>query len=139
MTLLRNVSSPGAPTSGAAVAARAIGATKTYGKGDGAVRALDQVDVEFAAGAFTASTSILTDTMGKTFDGLFEDANQGVDDVVRRAAAVEGSFVEVRERVDTATLDQMPPAASKPPPVRSRARPPWSAPTARPRRLPASV
>jgi putative ABC transport system ATP-binding protein len=36
------------------VAARAVRATKTYGKGEGAVVALDQVDVEFAAGAFTA-------------------------------------------------------------------------------------
>jgi putative ABC transport system ATP-binding protein len=36
------------------VAARAVGATKTYGRGDGAVVALDRVDVAFAAGAFTA-------------------------------------------------------------------------------------
>ncbi|MEA2973404.1 MAG: putative transport system permease protein [Actinomycetota bacterium] len=57
--------------------------------------------------AFMAGTQILTDTMGKTFDGLFESANDGVDVVVRRAAAVEGDFVEVRERVDTATLDQI--------------------------------
>jgi putative ABC transport system ATP-binding protein len=35
-------------------AARAVGATKTYGKGESAVRALDDVDVEFAAGRFTA-------------------------------------------------------------------------------------
>ncbi len=57
--------------------------------------------------AFMSGTTILTDTMGKTFDGLFESANQGVDVVVRRAAAVEGDFVEVRERVDTATLDKI--------------------------------
>jgi len=36
------------------VAARAVAATKTYGKGDGAVIALNRVDVDFAAGAFTA-------------------------------------------------------------------------------------
>jgi putative ABC transport system ATP-binding protein len=36
------------------VAAQAVGATKTYGKGDGVVVALDRVDVEFVAGAFTA-------------------------------------------------------------------------------------
>ena len=35
-------------------AARAVGAVKVYGRGDTAVRALDGVDVEFAAGAFTA-------------------------------------------------------------------------------------
>src|SRR5688500_20372200 len=54
MTLLTDV--PGAASAAARrrVAARAAGATKTYGKGDGAVVALDRVDVEFAAGAFTA-------------------------------------------------------------------------------------
>ena len=58
--------------------------------------------------AFMAGTQILTDTMGKTFDGLFESANEGVDVVVRREAAVESAFEgEVRERVDTATLDRI--------------------------------
>ena len=42
--------------------------------------------------AFMSGTQILTDTMGKTFDGIFEDANQGVDVVVRRAAAVESDL-----------------------------------------------
>jgi len=37
-----------------APAARAVGATKTYGKGDSAVHALAGVDVEFTAGEFTA-------------------------------------------------------------------------------------
>ncbi len=37
-----------------APAARAVGATKTYGKGDSAVHALAGVDVEFATGEFTA-------------------------------------------------------------------------------------
>jgi putative ABC transport system ATP-binding protein len=41
---------PPSPTA----AARAVGAYKVYGKGDGVVHALDGVDVEFAAGAFTA-------------------------------------------------------------------------------------
>jgi putative ABC transport system ATP-binding protein len=36
------------------IAARAIGATKAYGKGESAVRALDGIDVEFASGQFTA-------------------------------------------------------------------------------------
>jgi putative ABC transport system ATP-binding protein len=37
-----------------AVAARAVGATKVYGHGDTAVRALDAVDVDIPAGRFTA-------------------------------------------------------------------------------------
>jgi putative ABC transport system permease protein len=58
--------------------------------------------------AFMAGTQILTDTMGKTFDGIFESANQGVDVVVRRQAGVGGSLVgEVRERVDTPTLQRI--------------------------------
>jgi putative ABC transport system ATP-binding protein len=36
------------------VAARAVGATKAYGKGASAIRAIDGIDVEFAAGRFTA-------------------------------------------------------------------------------------
>jgi putative ABC transport system ATP-binding protein len=35
-------------------AARAIGATKAYGKGESEIRALDGIDVEFHAGQFTA-------------------------------------------------------------------------------------
>jgi putative ABC transport system ATP-binding protein len=41
-------------TSAVTAAARAIGLTKVYGSGEVAVRALDGVDVEFAAGRFTA-------------------------------------------------------------------------------------
>jgi putative ABC transport system permease protein len=58
--------------------------------------------------AFLSGTQILTDTIGKTFDGIFEDANDDVDVVVRREAAVGGDLVhEVRERVDTATLNRI--------------------------------
>ena len=39
---------------GRTLAARALGATKVYGKDDAEVRALDGIDVEFASGAFTA-------------------------------------------------------------------------------------
>ena len=42
------------PTSSDAVAARATGLTKTYGRGETLVRALDGVDLEIAAGRFTA-------------------------------------------------------------------------------------
>ena len=46
----------GAPTHRAplAPAARAVGATKAYGKGESEIRALDGIDVEFHAGQFTA-------------------------------------------------------------------------------------
>ncbi|MET0903889.1 MAG: ATP-binding cassette domain-containing protein, partial [Acidimicrobiales bacterium] len=37
-----------------AIAARAVGATKAYGKGESQIRALDGIDVEFEAGRFTA-------------------------------------------------------------------------------------
>jgi putative ABC transport system ATP-binding protein len=36
------------------IAARALGATKIYGRGDAVVRAIDGIDIEFASGAFTA-------------------------------------------------------------------------------------
>jgi putative ABC transport system ATP-binding protein len=42
------------PYSGAPVAARAVGATKTYGKGESTIHALDDVYVDFPAGQFTA-------------------------------------------------------------------------------------
>src|SRR4051812_14116964 len=43
-----------APTPHATAAARAVRASKIYGKGDTAVKALDDVTVEFEAGRFTA-------------------------------------------------------------------------------------
>jgi len=54
MTLLSDFPGAAPPAAEPSVAARAIGATKTYGKGEGAVVALDRVDVAFAAGEFTA-------------------------------------------------------------------------------------
>jgi putative ABC transport system ATP-binding protein len=54
MTLLRYAPGPAPAPAEPAVAARAVGATKTYGKGDGVVVALDRVDVAFDTGAFTA-------------------------------------------------------------------------------------
>src|SRR4051794_5358886 len=42
------------PTGTRQTAARAVGATKAYGKGESVVRALDNIDVEFTAGQFTA-------------------------------------------------------------------------------------
>jgi putative ABC transport system permease protein len=55
--------------------------------------------------AFLSGAQVLTDTMGKTFDGIFEDANQHVDVVVRGAAAIDTTLEEpVRERVDADAL-----------------------------------
>jgi len=51
MTLLQ---SPPIPSGTIVAAASARGATKTYGTGDTTVVALDRVDVDFAAGRFTA-------------------------------------------------------------------------------------
>ena len=45
---------PQAVTTHHTTAARAIGATKAYGKGESEIRALDSIDVEFYTGQFTA-------------------------------------------------------------------------------------
>ena len=42
------------PGSTPVAAARAVGATRIYGRGDAIVRAIDGIDIEFARGAFTA-------------------------------------------------------------------------------------
>ncbi len=57
--------------------------------------------------AFMAGTMILTDTMGKTFDGLFATSNEGIDVVVQHPVAVQGEYGDVSERVDVALLDQI--------------------------------
>jgi putative ABC transport system permease protein len=54
--------------------------------------------------AFMAGTMILTDTMGKTFDGLFATSNEGIDVVVHHTPGVEGDFGDVTERVPATTL-----------------------------------
>src|SRR6516165_6550175 len=52
LTLTRNQATEG--TTGHAVAARAVDATKVYGRGEAEVRALDGVNVDFATARFTA-------------------------------------------------------------------------------------
>jgi putative ABC transport system ATP-binding protein len=42
------------PPTRAAVAARAVDASKVYGRGEAEVRALDHTSVEFASGQYTA-------------------------------------------------------------------------------------
>jgi putative ABC transport system ATP-binding protein len=54
MTLITATDHPDTPSRDLPVAARAIGATKVYGSGETAVRALDEVSVDFAAARFTA-------------------------------------------------------------------------------------
>src|SRR5688572_14804082 len=57
--------------------------------------------------AFMAGTMILTDTMGKTFDGLFATSNEGIDVVIDRTTAIDGDGADVQERVDASALDQI--------------------------------
>lgn len=56
--------------------------------------------------AFMAGTMILTDTMAKTFDGLFATANRGIDVVVQRDERIDGDF-DVHQRVDAAVVEQI--------------------------------
>src|SRR5688572_4343392 len=57
--------------------------------------------------SFMAGTMVLTDTMSRTFDGIFESANEGVDVVVQQPSAIDGEFVDARERVPAAVLDDV--------------------------------
>jgi putative ABC transport system ATP-binding protein len=51
---MRTTTAEETPARAAGTAARAVGLVKVFGQGEAAVRALDGVDVEFAAGRFTA-------------------------------------------------------------------------------------
>ncbi len=53
--------------------------------------------------AFMAGTLVLTDTLGRTFDGLLANANQGTDAYVRSSNAVTDGLISVRPRI-TASL-----------------------------------
>ena len=56
--------------------------------------------------SFMAGTMILTDTMGKTFDGLFATSNEGIDVVVHRTTGVDSAGgIDVQERVDASLVD----------------------------------
>jgi putative ABC transport system permease protein len=55
--------------------------------------------------AFMSGTMVLTDTMSATFDDLLAETNEGIDAVVRQGTAIEGEFVEARERVDASVLE----------------------------------
>ena len=56
--------------------------------------------------AFMAGTLVLTDTIGKTFDKLFADANKGTDAYVRAEIAFDSDwFGDQRPRLDTTLVD----------------------------------
>jgi putative ABC transport system permease protein len=57
--------------------------------------------------AFMAGTTVLTDTMEQTFNGVFESANDGIDVIVRSGAAIEGDTGDVRERVDGGLVERV--------------------------------
>ena len=83
--------------------------------------------------AFMAGTMILTDTMGKTFDGLFATTNEGIDVVVRRESASTATMASTSGSESTRRPRRRARAstASTPRPARSRASPSSSTPTAR--------
>jgi putative ABC transport system permease protein len=57
--------------------------------------------------AFMSGTTVLTDTMQKTFDGVFESANDGIDVIVRRSDAIDADFAAARDRVDADVVDEV--------------------------------
>src|SRR4051812_3856030 len=58
--------------------------------------------------AFMAGTMVLTDSMQKTFDGVFAAANQGTDVIVRDKEAIDGEFSsDTRGRVEAALVDRV--------------------------------
>ncbi len=58
--------------------------------------------------AFMAGTLVLTDTIGKTFDKLFADANKGTDAYVRAEVAFDSEwFGDQRPRLDSTLVDEI--------------------------------
>src|SRR5215210_589657 len=56
--------------------------------------------------AFMAGTLVFTDTIGRSFDGLFADANKGTDSYVRAELAFESDMTgDQRPRIDTDLID----------------------------------
>ena len=55
--------------------------------------------------SFMSGTMILTDTMGRTFDDLLAENNEGIDAIVQRQSTIEGDVDELRERLDASTLE----------------------------------
>lgn len=57
--------------------------------------------------AFMTGTMVLTDTMGRTFDDMFEKANSGVDVVVQAPGSVATDQGEARARVPASTVGRV--------------------------------
>ena len=62
----------------------------------------------FLGVAFLVGVLVLTDTVSKTFDDLFADANRGVDSVVQSSQVVKGEFgPDTRGRVDESLVERI--------------------------------
>lgn len=59
----------------------------------------------FLGVAFLAGALVLTDTIGRTFDDLFAQVNEGTDAFVRDSEVVETDFGDIRGRIDASLLD----------------------------------
>jgi len=57
--------------------------------------------------AFMVGTMVLTDTMEKTFDEVFESANDGTEVIVRRDAAIDGELATARDRLEAGVVDRV--------------------------------
>ena len=57
--------------------------------------------------SFMSGTMILTDTMGRTFDELLAENNEGIDAIVQRPEAIEGAGSGTRERLDAIVVDRV--------------------------------
>lgn len=55
--------------------------------------------------AFLSGALVLTDTIGRTFDDLFAQVNEGVDAQVRNVEVIEAGFGEIRGRIDESLLE----------------------------------
>ncbi|MDH3295508.1 MAG: FtsX-like permease family protein [Acidimicrobiia bacterium] len=57
--------------------------------------------------AFLAGSLVLIDTIGRTFDDLLADVNQGVDVEIRSSEVIETPFGTFRGRIDGSIIDQV--------------------------------
>ena len=57
--------------------------------------------------AFLAGSLVLTDTIQRTFDDLFEEINANVDAQVRSSSVIESDFGDLRGDIDESTLDEV--------------------------------
>ena len=57
--------------------------------------------------AFLSGSLVLIDTLGKTFDDLFAEVNEGLDAQVRSADVIETDFGDIRGRIDASIIDEI--------------------------------